>query len=75
MMEIAARYANGEEEDRIRSGKRKAVDNDAGGNSNRKQKCKVDGSTPAEAAALAAQGKYKGKTKRKFPPKKFKNQS
>jgi hypothetical protein len=39
MMEIATRYANGEEEDRLRSGKGKAVDNDGGGgNSNRKQK-------------------------------------
>ena len=34
MMEIAARYANGKEEDRIRDGKGKAVDNDASGNSN-----------------------------------------
>ena len=41
-MEIATRYANGEEEDCLRSGKGKAVDNDAGGNSSRKQKRKAD---------------------------------
>ena len=73
MMEIATRYANGEEEDRLRSGKGKAVDN-TDANSNRKQKRKVESATPAEAAALAA-GKFKGKSKAPFPPKKSKMQS
>ncbi|KAI5022412.1 hypothetical protein ZWY2020_059142 [Hordeum vulgare] len=75
MMEIDVYYANGEEEDRIRGDKGKAVNNDAGGNSNRKQKRKADGSTLAEAAVIAAQGKFKGKSKGQFPPKKSKNQS
>jgi hypothetical protein len=75
MMEIAAKYANGEEEDRLRSGKGKAVDNDGGGNSGRKQKRKADGSAQAEAAALAAQGKGKAKPKGQFTQKKSKNQS
>ncbi len=44
MMEIAARYANGEEEDRIRSGKHKAVV-DGDGNNTRKEKQKAP-STP-----------------------------
>ncbi|KAI4987189.1 hypothetical protein ZWY2020_019989 [Hordeum vulgare] len=44
MMEIAARYANGEEEDRIRSGKHKSVA-DGDGNSNQKQKQRAQ-STP-----------------------------
>ncbi len=35
MMEIAARYANGEEEDRIRSGKHKSIA-DGDGNNNQK---------------------------------------
>jgi hypothetical protein len=58
MMEIAMKYANGEEEDRLHSGKGKAVDNDGGGsgNSGRKQKRKADGSAQAEAAALVVQG-------------------
>ncbi|KAI4992193.1 hypothetical protein ZWY2020_046685 [Hordeum vulgare] len=60
MMEIATRYANGEEEDRLRSGKCKAADGDA--NSNRKKKQKVERTPPAEAAALGA-GKFKGKGK------------
>ena len=43
MMEIATRYANEEEEDRLRSGKSKLVDQDTGGgNSNRKQKRKAE---------------------------------
>lgn len=75
MMEIASRHANGEEEDRLCRGKGKAVDNDAGGNSNRKQKRKADGSAPTEGAALAAQGKFEGKPKGQFPSKKSKNQS
>ncbi|KAI4977107.1 hypothetical protein ZWY2020_050714 [Hordeum vulgare] len=69
MMEIASRYANGEEEYRIRNGKGKAVDNNVGGNSNWKQKVKADSSTLAKAAALAPQGKFKGKPKGTFPPK------
>ncbi|KAI4981460.1 hypothetical protein ZWY2020_021952 [Hordeum vulgare] len=48
MMEIATRYANVEEEDRLHSGKGKAVDGDA----NRKQKQKVERTPLAEAAAL-----------------------
>ncbi|KAI4972887.1 hypothetical protein ZWY2020_003812 [Hordeum vulgare] len=72
MMEIATRYANGEEEDCLRSSKGKAVDGDA--NSNRKQKQKVERTPQAEAAALAA-GKFKGKAKVQFPPKKFEKQS
>src|SRR5215216_1763207 len=42
MMEIATRYANGEEEDRHRSGKGKLVGQDNGGrNTSRKHKCKA----------------------------------
>ena len=40
MMEIATKYANGEDEDRLRSGKQKAVTQETGGNSSRKQKRK-----------------------------------
>ena len=36
MMEIATKYANGEEVDRLRSGKHKAVAQETGGNSSRK---------------------------------------
>ena len=36
MMEIATKYANGEDEDRLRSGKLKSVAQETGGNSNRK---------------------------------------
>src|SRR5215216_5978302 len=38
MMEIATRYANGEEEDRLYSGKGKPVGQNNGGNANKKQK-------------------------------------
>ena len=39
MMEIATKYANGKEEDRLRSGKHKIVAQETGGgNSSRKQK-------------------------------------
>ena len=39
MMEIATKYANGEEEDRLRCGKQKTVAHETGGgNSSRKQK-------------------------------------
>ncbi|KAI4980446.1 hypothetical protein ZWY2020_020931 [Hordeum vulgare] len=51
MMEIATRYANGEEEDRIRSGKHKTVADGDGGNT-RKQKQKAPTAPQAEAAAL-----------------------
>ena len=36
MMEIATKYANGEDEDRLRSSKLKSVAQETGGNSNRK---------------------------------------
>jgi hypothetical protein len=76
MMEIATRYVNGEEEDRLHSGKGKAVDPDSGGgNLSRKQKRKAEGSAQAEAAALAVQGKNKGKPKVQWVPKKMKDQS
>ena len=53
MMEIATRYANGEEEDRLRSGKSKPVSQEAGGgNSNRKQKRKDEPATPGETAVV-----------------------
>ena len=69
MMEIATRYANGKEEDRLRSGKHKPVTQDiGGGNSGRKQKQKVEPAGPAEAAA-SNQGKFKGKPKGPWIPK------
>ncbi|KAI4969206.1 hypothetical protein ZWY2020_000120 [Hordeum vulgare] len=68
MMEIAARYANGEEEDRIRSGKHKIV-GDADGGNTRKQKQKVPPTPQAEAAAVTS-AKFKGKGKAQFTPKK-----
>jgi len=68
MMEIAARYANGEEEDRIRSGKHKAVA-DGDGNSTRKQKQKAPSTPQAEAAAVT-NAKFKGKGKAQYTPKK-----
>ena len=53
MMEIATRYANGEEEDRLCSGKGKPVGHDTGGgNSNRKQKRKAKPAAPGEIAAV-----------------------
>ena len=56
MMEIATRYANGEEEDRLRSGKSKPVGQEAGGgNSNRKQKCKAEPAAPDEITVLVQQ--------------------
>ncbi|KAI4987889.1 hypothetical protein ZWY2020_028647 [Hordeum vulgare] len=58
MVEIATRYANGEEEDRLRSGKGKATDGDA--NSTRKEKQKVERKPSTEADAPEA-GKFKGK--------------
>ncbi|KAI5013213.1 hypothetical protein ZWY2020_028167 [Hordeum vulgare] len=68
MMEIAARYANGEEEDHIHSGKHKAVA-DGDGNITRKQKQKAPSTPQAEAAAVT-NAKLKGKGKAQFTPKK-----
>ncbi|KAI4992416.1 hypothetical protein ZWY2020_051833 [Hordeum vulgare] len=68
MMEIAARYANGEEEDRIRSGKHKTIANGDGNNS-RKQKQKAQSTPQAEAAAVT-NAKFKGKGKAQYTPKK-----
>ncbi|KAI4971277.1 hypothetical protein ZWY2020_002191 [Hordeum vulgare] len=68
MMEIATRYANSEEEDRIRSGKHKAVA-DGDGNNTRKQKQKASSIPQAEAAAVT-NAKFKGKGKAQFTPKK-----
>ncbi|XP_073358119.1 uncharacterized protein [Aegilops tauschii subsp. strangulata] len=50
VMEIATRYANGEEEDRLRHGKGRTIDHDAGsGNPSRKQKRKAKATGQAEA--------------------------
>lgn len=68
MMEIAARYANGEEEECIRSGKHKAV-TDGDGNSNRKQKQKAPSTPQAEEAAVT-NAKFKGKGKAQYTAKK-----
>ena len=74
MMEIATRYANGEEEDRLCSGKGKPVGQDAGGgNSNQKQKRKAETAAPGEIVAVV-QGKFKGKPKGPWTPKKVKDQ-
>ncbi len=74
MMEIATQYANGEEEDRLRSGKSKPVgQEDGGGGSSRKQKCKAEPAALGEIAAVA-QGKFKGKPKGPWTPKKVKYQ-
>ena len=74
MMEIATRYANREEEDRLRSGKGKPVGKDTGGGtSNRKQKRKDEPAAPGEALVVA-QGKFKGKPKGPWNPKKVKVQ-
>ncbi len=63
MMEIATKYANSEEEDRLRSGKHKTVAQaTGGGTSNRKQKRKAEPAAPGEALVVA-QGKFKGKPK------------
>ena len=74
-MEIATRYANGEEEDRLRSGKGKPDAQDTGGgNSGRKQKHKAEVAGPIEATVLN-QGKFKGKPKGPWVPKKVKDQA
>ena len=71
MMEI--KYANDKEEDRLRSGKHKLVAQDTGGrNSSRKQKRKAEPAAPGEALALN-QGKFKGKPKGPWNPKKVKD--
>ena len=73
MMEIATKYANGEEEERLQSGKHKAVAHEAGGgNSNRKQKRKAEPAAPGEALAVV-QGKFKGKPRGPWNPKKVKD--
>ena len=59
MMEIATKYANGEEEDRLRSGKHKPSQSEKG-NTIRKQKRKAEPAAPGEALAVT-QGKFKGK--------------
>ena len=75
MMEIATRFANGAEEDRLRNGKNKPVAQDTrGGNSSRKQKRKAETAGPAEAAVVN-QGKFKGKPKGSWIPKKVKDQA
>ena len=72
-MEIATKYANGEEEDRLRSGKHKSVAQDTGGgNSSRKQKRKAEPAAHGEALALN-QGKFKGKPKGPWNPNKVKD--
>ena len=62
-MEIANRYANGEEEDRLRSSKSRAGDaQQSDNNKGKKHKRKADAGGIVEATALASQGK-------KNPPK------
>ena len=73
MMKIATKYANGEDEDRLWSGKHKAVAQETGGNSSRKQKRKAEPATPGEALA-ATQGNFRGKPKGPWKPKKVKDQ-
>ena len=54
MMEIATKYGNGEEEDRLRSGKHKTVAQETGGgNPSRKQKCEVEVAGQTESAVIA----------------------
>ena len=75
MMEIATKYANGEDEDRIRSGKLKSVAQETGGgNSNRKQKRKAEPAAPGEALAVT-QGKFKGNPKDLGTPRKLKTKT
>lgn len=73
MMEIATKYANGEEEDQLRSRKHKSVAHETGGgNSSRKQKRKAEPAAPGEALAMT-QGKFKGKPKGSWNPKRVKD--
>ena len=74
MMEIATKYANGEDEDRLRSGKLKSVAQETGGNSNWKQKRKAEPAAPGEALAVT-QGKFKGKPKGPWNPKRLKTRT
>jgi hypothetical protein len=64
-MEIANRYANGEEEDRLRSDRSRAGDAHQSDNKGKKHKRKAEVGGSAEAAALASQGKTKGSQKQK----------
>ena len=74
-MEIATKYANSKEEDRLQSGKHKTVAQETeGGNSSRKQKHKAEPAAPGEALVVA-QGKFKGKPKGPWTHKKVKNQA
>src|SRR3954462_11688195 len=73
MMEIATKYASGEDEHRLRSGKLKSVAQETGGNSSRKQKRKAEPAAPREALAVT-QGKFKGKPRGPWNPKKVKDQ-
>jgi len=60
------KYANGEEEDRLRSGKGRASDvPQSAGNAGKKQKRKVDPLGKAEVAAVPGQGKPKPKKNKK----------
>ena len=68
MMEIAMGYANGKEENRIRSGKHTSV-TDGDGSSNQKQKQKAQ-STPQAEATVCTNAKFKGKGKPQYTPKK-----
>ena len=56
-MDIANRYANGEEEYRLRSGKSRAGNAHQSENKGKKHKRKADAKGNAEAVALASQGK------------------
>ena len=56
-MEIATKYANGEEQDRLRNGKHKSVAHETGGG---KQKRKAEPAAPGEALVVT-QGKFKEK--------------
>jgi hypothetical protein len=64
-MQIANQYANGEEEDLLRTGKIRAGDTHQSEKKGKKHKCKADAGGSAEAAALARQGKNKGSQKQK----------
>jgi hypothetical protein len=65
-MEIANKYANGEEEDRLRSGKARAGNApQSGGNTGKNQKRKADASSKAKVAAIQGQGQGKPKPKKK----------
>lgn len=60
MMEIANRYANGEEDERSRSDKGRAGDANQSGHNHSKQKRKAEAVDSAELAALSGQVKEKG---------------